>query len=84
LSSDQELKIAEAHANAMFAGIQLYREYMKKCEPMIMTVIPRQALKHRDDAVQAVWIRAYAWMPSAARAGLRPVFFRLMRANPPT
>lgn len=48
----------------MFAGIQLYREYMKKCEPMIMGVIPRQALKHRDGAVQAVWIRAYAWMQS--------------------
>jgi hypothetical protein len=64
LSSDQELKIAEAHANAMFAGIQLYREYMKKCEPMIMGVLPRPALKHRDGAVQAVWIRAYAWMQS--------------------
>jgi hypothetical protein len=64
LSSDQELKIAEAHANAMFAGIQLYREYMKTCEPMIMSVMPRQALKHRDDAIRAVWIRAYAWMQS--------------------
>ena len=64
LNRDQELKIAEAHANAMFAGIQLYREYMKKCEPMIMSVIPRPALKHRDGAIQAVWIRAYAWMQS--------------------
>ena len=48
----------------MFAGIQLYREYMHKCEPMIMAVIPRPALKHRDDAIRAVWIRAYAWMQS--------------------
>jgi hypothetical protein len=64
VSSNEELKRAEAHANAMFAGIQLYREYMKKCEPMIMAVIPRSAFKHRDGAVQAVWIRAYAWMQS--------------------
>ncbi len=64
LSSDQELKTAEAHANAIFAGIQLYREYMRKCEPMIMAVIPRPALGHRDVAIQAVWMRAYAWMQS--------------------
>jgi len=64
LSSDRELKNAEAHANAMFAGIQLYREYMQKCEPMIMAVLPRSAVKHRDDAIRAVWIRAYAWMQS--------------------
>lgn len=48
----------------MFAGIQLYREYMRKCEPMIMAVIPRPALGHRDVAIQAVWMRAYAWMQS--------------------
>jgi hypothetical protein len=48
----------------MFAGIQLYRGYMQKCEPMIMSVIPRQAVKHRDGAIQAVWLRAYAWMES--------------------
>jgi hypothetical protein len=64
LSSDRELKEAEAHANAMFAGIQLYREYMHKCEPMIMSVISRQALAHRDDSIKAVWIRAYAWIQS--------------------
>lgn len=64
LSSDRELKTAEAHANAMFAGIKLYREYMQKCEPMIMSVLPRPELKHRDDAIRAVWIRSYAWMQS--------------------
>lgn len=64
LSTDRELKTAEAHANAMFAGIQFYREYMHKCEPMIMSVLPRQAFKHRDDAIRAVWLRAYAWMQS--------------------
>lgn len=64
LSSDLELENAEAHANAIFAGIQLYREYMKKCEPMIMAVLPRSEFRHRDDAIKAVWIRAYAWMQS--------------------
>lgn len=64
LSSDLELERAEAHANAMFAGIQLYREYMKKCEPMIMAVLPRSEFGHRDNAIRAVWVRAYAWMQS--------------------
>ena len=54
---EQELRDVEACANAMFAGIQLYRGYMQRCEPMIMSVLPRQALKHRDGAVQAVWLR---------------------------
>ena len=64
MSSDEELRSVEACANAIFAGIQLYRGYMQKCEPMIMSVIPRQAFKHRDGAIQAVWLRAYAWMES--------------------
>lgn len=64
MSSEEELKEAEAKANAMFAGVRLYLEYMRKCEPMIMSVLPRQAFKHRDDAVRAVWLRAYAWMKS--------------------
>jgi hypothetical protein len=64
LSTDAELRNAEAHANAMFAGIQLYKGYMQKCNPMIMSVLPRQGLQHRDDAIKAVWVRAYAWMQS--------------------
>src|SRR5260370_14488777 len=64
MSSDRELKTAEAHANAVFAGIKLYREYLHKCEPMIMAVLPRPAFRHRDDAIRAVWLRAYAWMQS--------------------
>jgi hypothetical protein len=31
---------------------------------MIMSVLPRPALGHRDNAVKAVWLRAYAWMQS--------------------
>jgi hypothetical protein len=48
----------------MFAGVKLYLEYMRKCEPMIMSVLPRPAVGHRDNAVKAVWVRAYAWMHS--------------------
>lgn len=64
MSSDRELHEAEARANAMFAGVQLYVQYMRKCEPMIMSVLPRPELGHRDNAVKAVWLRAYAWMQS--------------------
>lgn len=64
MSSDQELRDVEARANAMFAGVKLYLEYMRKCHDMIMSVLPRPAFGHRDNAVQAVWLRAYAWMQS--------------------
>jgi hypothetical protein len=64
LSSEQELREAEARADAMFAGVKLYLEYMRKCEPMIMSILVRPALRHRDEAVRAVWLRAYAWMQS--------------------
>jgi hypothetical protein len=37
---------------------------MQKCYPMIMAVLPRQGLQHRDDAIKAVWLRAFAWMQS--------------------
>ena len=29
-----------------------------------MSVIARPAVGHRDNAVKAVWLRAYAWMQS--------------------
>lgn len=64
MSSDAELKDAEAHANAMFAGVQLYTRYMRKCEPMITGVLPRRGFEHRDNAIKAVWTRGYAWMQS--------------------
>jgi hypothetical protein len=64
LSSDEELREVEARANAAFAGVKLYLEYMRKCHDMIMGVLPRPALSHRDNAVKAVWLRAYAWMQS--------------------
>ena len=64
MSSDKELRETEARANAMFAGVKLYLEYMRKCHHMIMSVMSRPALGHRDNAVKAVWLRAYAWMQS--------------------
>lgn len=64
MSSDMELREAEARANAMFAGVKLYLEYMRNCYHMIMSVMPRPALGHRDNAVKAVWLRTYAWMQS--------------------
>ena len=67
MSSDREVEDAEARANAMFAGVQLYREYMHRCQPMIMGVIPRPELGHRDTAIQAIWTRAFAWMQSFER-----------------
>lgn len=48
----------------MFAGVQLYLEYMRKCHHMIMSVLPRPTLGYRDNAVKAGWLRAYAWMQS--------------------
>ncbi len=64
MSSDRELSEAEARANAMFAGVQLYLRYMRKCHEMIIPVLPRKGLEYRDNAVKAVWLRAYAWMQS--------------------
>lgn len=64
MSSDRELSEAKARANAMFAGVQLYLRYMRKCHEMIMPVLPRKGFKYRDNAVKAVWLRASAWMQS--------------------
>jgi hypothetical protein len=64
LSTDRELRETEARANAMFAGVKLYLDYMRRCERMIMSVLPRRGFEHRDNAVRAVWLRAFAWMQS--------------------
>ena len=48
----------------MFAGVRLYLEYMRRCNDMIMSVLPRPAFGHHDSAIKAVWLRAYAWMQS--------------------
>jgi hypothetical protein len=73
LSRDREFERVQAFADAMFSGIQLYRESMAMWNPSIMAVFPWPTFRHRDEAIQLKWIRAFAWMQSLEGYSFRHV-----------
>ncbi|HEY0428420.1 MAG TPA: DUF5677 domain-containing protein [Pyrinomonadaceae bacterium] len=62
--SPEILALSHKFADANYTGIEIVSDYMKQYKDLIIKLPSKPASAKRDDALKALWTRAYAWILS--------------------
>jgi hypothetical protein len=61
-----DLEQSEAGAAGFYRGLEVVAGYMESVSGLVqgVTVLPRQATRHRDESLSGLWYRSWGWVQS--------------------